>query len=119
MLTKENKKVLKEMLDNWIDLSGWKEMLSDVAINIGVDQIDKQLLDRYVKPESEELVNRIFDFVQGGQYDEAVAAVEDVMDDMVDLPWFDEPAEELLFEGLFKILQAIILQIQTNASKTP
>lgn len=114
MLSKENKDLLKEMLDVWLDLSGWKELASDLGIKIGVDQLDK-LLDKYIKPEDQKRLNDVFVYIREKDYPGAIAQLDDIMDDMIDLPWFGDVTEELLFEGLFKIFQAILMQVQINA----
>lgn len=111
MLTSENKSKLKNLLDELIELNHIWELLSDQAINFGVDMFDSRVLDKYVPAKFTDDINSIVEYLSEKYYEDAISRIDDIANHYIDLPWFDDDAEEYMFTGITYMLRGVAIQL--------
>ncbi len=109
MLTKENKKAIDELLDKLTPLKGILEIALDLALPIGVSQLDGRLLDK-IKPEYHNIINEIIAHsLIEKDYAQAKAKLSVLLSEVVTTPLVDGTAEEVAtYQSLLDFLQIII-----------
>ncbi len=109
MLTKENKKAIDELLDKLTPFKGILEIALDLALPIGVSQLDGRLLDK-IKPEYHNIINEIIAHsLIEKDYAQAKAKLSVLLSEVVTTPLVDGTAEEVAtYQSLLDFLQIII-----------
>lgn len=109
MLTKENKKAIDELLDKLTPFKGILEIALDLALPIGVSQLDSRLLDK-IKPEYHNIINEIIAHsLIEKDYAQAKAKLSVLLSEVVTTPLVDGTAEEVAtYQSLLDFLQIII-----------
>lgn len=109
MLTKENLQNTKDFLAGLIEVGGIYKMLSDIGINIGVNQIDKQLLDK-INPIYHNVINEILAHLFDGDYESAIDKTAILLADVVKTPLVDGTPEEIEVYHQFLTLLKVTIE---------
>ena len=117
MLSKENKKGFKKLLDELIKLSGFAEIASDIAINLGVDKLDKWVFDKFIDEGYEDEVNAFFTHVNAKEFSEAAVWAGEIADGVIDLPWFGEESEQRIVKGFFMMIEGVLIELEIRYKK--
>jgi len=114
MLTDANNKAIDKLLDTLTPFSGIVEILTDIALPIGVDQLDRRLLDK-INPIYHNVINEIISHLLIDEdYELAKDKLAVLFSQIIDTPLVDGTAEEVeSYNKLLDLIQIIVTGLIT------
>jgi hypothetical protein len=118
MLTKENEKAIYELLDVLTPFSGLLEFGTDLAIPLGVSQLDKRVLDK-INIQYHPIINEIISAILiQKDYELAKQKTAELLTQLIDTPLIDGTPDELIaYDGLLDFLQIVIEGLLNKSKK--
>ena len=124
-LTKEEAKFFGKLLANELPIGGMWQSVSGWFLPTLVDTIDNKFADRVPEPwqtHIEQLVTMTYNAMQDKVFtqeeaDEIANYCATVMNEQIDLPWFEEDDEALIFVQLWKLVAAMLYKLANKARK--
>lgn len=124
-LTKEEAKFFGKLLANELPIGGMWQSVSGWFLPTLVDTIDNKFADRVPEPwqtHIEKLVTLTYEAMQDKvltpeEAEEISLYCATVMNTEVDIPWFSEDDEALIFIQLWKLVASMLLKVMNNVKK--
>jgi len=112
ILTKTVEEKLGAKLDEIIKMKGVFEQIDGLIFKMAIAGIDDYLGEKIKEPLKTQLRDLIVKVVEEEDYMNAVELAFDLLDELIDIPGIEDEMEEFLFDGLVRIVIAVILAIK-------
>lgn len=112
ILTKAVEAKLATTLDELVKVEGIWEAIDGMAFKLAISALDDNLGEKIPEPYKEKLRQLFNKILEEENYEEAVYLGFEFLDEIVNVPGIDDDMEAMLFDGLARIVVAVIVQLK-------
>ncbi len=111
VLTPEIKEALSQWLEEKINVGAILEPFDKMVFKLVIGQLDDNFGSKIPEPYKTEIRETLTLIFQENDMEAGIANVFEFIDSLVDIPFFDDESEKLIFEGLSTLLAGILVKL--------
>lgn len=108
LLTKKMEQDAAKWLDDKVNVPAYLEPFDGMIFKLIITQIDDNFGEKVPEPYKTEIREILVDILEEKDYQAALYKAMDFADSLIDIPYFDDETEALIFKGFAEILAAIL-----------
>jgi hypothetical protein len=114
LLTKKMEQEAAKWLDEKIKLPAILEAVDGMAFKLVVSLLDDNYGDKVPEPYKTEIRELLTEIFEEKDLQAATYMALDFADSLIDIPYFDDETEALIFKGLAEIVAAVFANMNTS-----